>query len=298
MDRARAVGTAMAVLAAALFGASFPLSKPLLRHSGPVALAGLFYIGCGLGAAALLVGRRLRGRAVAEAPLRWSDAKWLAAATFSGGVAAPALLLSGLERTPAHVAAFLTNAETLFTVLLAVLFFGDRLARREVLGTAVILVGATLVALGGAEARGALAWEGPLLLLGAGLGWGLDNNFTQRISARDPLQIAVIKGLVAGTVNLALASAAGAPPSWTPAFAASAFAVGFGCYGLSLAFFVIALRHLGAARTSSLFATNPAMAALLAWAMLGEIPRGLTVAGGLLMIPGAWLLVRPRPGQG
>ncbi len=283
----------MAVLAAALFGASFPLSKPLLRHSSAAGLAGLFYIGCGLGAAVLLLGRRLRGTSDASSPLRRADLKWLTGSILSGGVAGPMFLLHGLERTPAHVAAFLTNAETLFTVLLAVLFFGDRLSRREGFGTTVILVGATLVALGGVEAKGAFAWQGPLLLLGAGLGWGFDNNFTQRISGRDPLQIAVVKGFAAGTVNLTLAFSTGAPPPLAPGFLAAALAIGFTCYGLSLAFFVIGLRHLGAARTSALFATNPAMAALLAWALLAEIPRPITALGGLLMIPGAWLLLRP-----
>lgn len=294
MNRARWIGTATAILAAALFGASFPLSKPLLRHSGALGLAGLFYLGCSLGSALLLLFRR---RPAADTSLRRSDVKWIAGSTLSGGVAGATLLFLGLARTPAHVAAFLTNAETLFTVLLAVVFFGDRLSRRELLGTLVILAGATLVALAGADSHGRFAWEGPLLLLGAGLAWGIDNNFTQRISGRDPLQIAAIKGFAAGVVNLGLAFAFGSPPSLAPGFVALALALGFACYGLSLAFFVLGLRHLGAARTSSLFATNPGMAALLAWMLLGEIPHGLTAVGGLLMIPGAWLLIRPPAPQ-
>src|SRR6185295_17373871 len=102
------------------------------------------------------------------------------------GVAGPILLLLGLSRTTAHVAALLTNTETLFTMALAVLFFGDFLLRREVLGAIAIVIGSGAVAWAGSAGGGILSWQGPLLLLGAGLAWGLDNNFSQRISAKDP----------------------------------------------------------------------------------------------------------------
>jgi drug/metabolite transporter (DMT)-like permease len=282
---------ALALAAAGFFGASFPLSKLLLQDLGPVGLAGLLYLGCGLGVGALrlIISSRAPRR---EATLKKSDLGWVVGVVLAGGVAGPILLLLGLSRTSAHVSALLANTETIFTMALAVLFFGDFLLRREALGAAAIFAGATLVAWAGAGQGGGQSWHGPLLLLGAGLAWGLDNNFSQKISAKDPLQIAAVKGIVAGAANLALAAAAEGLPRLSPVLLGSAFAVGFVCYGLSVVLFMTALRHLGAARTSALFATAPGFAIALSWALLGEVPSLWTAAGGLLMIPGAWLLIR------
>jgi drug/metabolite transporter (DMT)-like permease len=278
----------LALAAAAFFGASFPLSKLLLRDVGPIGLAGVLYFssGSGIWALRLLLGKRQ------EASLKRSDLRWLAGVVLAGGVAGPILLMLGLSRTSAHVSALLTNTETIFTIGLAVLFFGDFLLRREALGALMIFGGATLVAWAGATQGGQTTWFGPLLLLGAGVAWGLDNNFSQKISAKDPLQIAMIKGIVAGLVNLGIAAATEGLPRPSSIGFASAFGVGFVCYGLSVVFFMIALRHLGAARTSALFATAPAFAIALSWALLREVPSLWTAAGAFLMIPGAWLLIR------
>jgi drug/metabolite transporter (DMT)-like permease len=278
----------LALAAAAFFGASFPLSKLLLRDVGPVGLAGLLYLSCGVGIGALRLLRRTRS----EASLKRSDLGWLVGVVFSGGVAGPILLLLGLSRTSAHVSALLANTETLFTMALAVLFFGDYLLRREAWGAVLIFGGATLVAWAGATQGGSTAWHGPLLLLGSGVAWGLDNNLSQKISSRDPLQITMIKGIAAGLVNLALAAATEGLPRLPAGVLGAGFGVGFVCYGLSVVLFMTALRHLGAARTSALFATAPAFAIALSWALLREVPGLWTAAGALLMIPGAWLLVR------
>lgn len=278
----------LAFAAAAFFGASFPLSKLLLRDLGPIGLAGLLYLSSGVG----LGGWRLLRRDPREVPLGKSDLGWLAGVVLSGGIAGPLLLLLGLSRTSAHVSALLANTETIFTVALAIIFFGDSLRRREALGIGAIVIGATLVAWAGARQGGALSWQGPLLLLGAGLAWGLDNNFSQRISAKDPIQIAAVKGIAAGGVNLGLAALTEGLPRLSSAALGSAFGVGVVCYGLSIVLFLTALRRVGAARTSALFATAPAFAMALSWAFLREIPGPLTAAGALLMIPGAWLLIR------
>ena len=291
MSRLRVSPPAIALLAAALFGAGFPLSKLLLEDLKPLTLAGLLYLGSGLGLG-LVRGIVRRSRPGGEAPLKKSDLGWLLGVVLAGGVAGPVLLLFGLSRSSAHVSALLANTETLFTVLLALLFFGDFLLRREALGSAILFAGATLVAWAGSAASGSSSWSGPLLLLGAGLAWGLDNNFSQRLSGRDPFQVASLKGLIAGVVNLALAwGTEGLPPVHAKTIA-FALAVGLLSYGLSIVLFMTALRHLGAARTSSLFATSPVMAIGLSWALLGEIPGALTLAGAGLMLPGAWLLIR------
>src|SRR5258706_10248899 len=157
---------ALAIAAAAFFGASFPLSKLLLRALGPVGLAGLLYLGCGLGVGALRM--IINGRtAPREATLKSSDLGWLGGVVLAGGVAGPILLLLGLSRTSAHVSALLANTETIFTMVLAVVFFGGFLLRRGALGAAPILSGATLGGWAGVCPGGAHSCDGPLFFFGA-----------------------------------------------------------------------------------------------------------------------------------
>src|SRR5258706_15657042 len=167
---------ALAIAAAAFFGASFPLSKLLLRALGPVGLAGLLYLGCGLGVGALRM--IINGRtAPREATLKSSDLGWLGGVVLAGGVAGPILLLLGLSRTSAHVSALLANTETIFTMVLAVVFFGGFLLLRETLGAAPIFTGATLAAWAGGRQGGSHSLPVPLLFFRAGVAWGRDNNF-------------------------------------------------------------------------------------------------------------------------
>ena len=236
VDRPRR-GAWLALGSAVLFGASAPFAKLLLRDASPQLVAGLFYLGSGGG---LLVVHGIRRRR--EAPLRRTDIPWLAGATISGGAMAPVLLLSGLARTPASGASLLLNLEGVFTALLAWFVFHENVDKRIALGMLGIVAGGAVLAWEGRTEWGGIA--GPLLIGTACLAWAVDNNLTQRVSGGDPIQVAMIKGLVAGTVNTVLALAAGAT---LPGFAVttSATVLGFASYGVSLVLFVLALRHLG-----------------------------------------------------
>ena len=289
----KTVTAALVILSAGLFGAVFPLAKTLLADVDPLALAGFLYLAGGLGVGALRVVLSATGRASRrEAGLDRRDLPWLGLSILLGGVSGPILLLFGLKQSPAHVASLLVNTEMLFTVLLAILFFGDFLVGREILGACLLGLGAVLISLDGAASGGdASLWSGPALLLSAALCWGFDNNVTQRISARDPLQIAAVKGTVAGIVNLGLAAGLSVSLSWSPRTIAFAAVVGFFSYGLSQVFYVVGLRELGAARTAALFATAPVFGVILSWALRGESPARWAATGGALMIPGTWLLL-------
>ena len=131
------------------------------------------------------------------------------------------------------------------------------------------------------------------LIVLACISWGIDNNLTRKLSAADPLQIAMIKGLVAGTVNLALALAGGGALPGSIILATAA-AVGFFGYGVSLVLFVIALRHLGSARTSAYFSTAPFFGTTAAILALGEPVTLPLVIAGVLMGLGVWLHVSER----
>ncbi|WP_218510659.1 DMT family transporter [Variovorax sp. dw_308] len=274
-------GVAAALAAALLFGIGTPLAKRLLEGVGPWMLAGLLYLGSGIGLALL---RRLRRAPRVELPQ--GQGVWLAGAVLSGGVVGPVLLMLGLSRLPASGASLLLNAEGVFTALLAWFAFRENFDRRIALGMLCIVIGALVLSWPG-EASFGDAWPA-LLVLGACLAWAVDNNLTRKVSLNDAMWIASVKGLAAGVVNLSLAFAMGAAlPS--AALVAGAMTLGFLAYGLSLALFVVSLRHLGTARTGAYFSVAPFFGALVAVAMLGEAVDARLLAAGLLMGIGVWL---------
>lgn len=279
-------GVPLAVASAALFGASTPLAKLLLGGGlNPWLLAGLLYLGSGMGLGLIHLGRRALGIAPPEAPLRRADLPWLALVVLTGGVVAPLLLLLGLAATPAASASLLLNLEGLATMAIAWLAFRENVDRRLLVGAAAILAGAALLSWSGGATG--IGW-GALAIAGACLAWGIDNNLTRKLSAANPLQIAMLKGLTAGSVNTILAFALGAHLPAVPGIAAGAL-VGFLGYGVSLVLFVVALRHLGAARTSAYFSSAPFVGALLAFAIFGEPLTARFVGAGLLMAFGLYL---------
>ena len=277
---------AYALLSAALFGASTPLAKLLLGSTSPWLLAALLYLGSGLG---LLVTRRLMRATKVIVPKK--ERAWLAGAILAGGVVAPVLLMYGLARMPASGAALLLNAEGLFTALIAWFAFRENFDRRIFAGMMLIVAGAVVLSWPG-EADFGSVWP-TLVLIGACAAWGLDNNLTRRVSLSDATFIAMTKGLAAGTVNLLIALALGAS---LPGAAATggALVLGFLSYGLSLTLFVIALRHLGTARTAAYFSTAPFAGAALALMLLREPLTWPFAVAAALMAAGVWLHVSER----
>lgn len=284
-------GAPMALASAALFGASTPLAKLLLGGGvDPWLLAGLLYLGSGLGLGFVHLARGVLGAPAPEAPLRRGDLPWLGLVVLAGGVIGPLLLMLGLARTPASSAALLLNLEGLATMAIAWLWFRENVDRRLLIGAAAILAGAVLLSWQGGPAGVGL---GALAIAGACLAWGVDNNLTRKLSSADPVQIAAIKGVVAGAVNLALAFAHGALPP-APGAVAEASVVGFFGYGVSLVLFVLALRHLGTARTGAYFSTAPFLGAALALILFREPVTIPLVGAAVLMGVGVWLHLSER----
>lgn len=279
-------GVLAALSAALLFGAGTPAAKLLLGPASPWLLAGLLYLGSGIGLALFRFVRRSE-----PVRLQRSEIKWLVAAIVAGGMIGPAMLMWGLSRMPASGASLLLNAEGVLTAVLAWFVFRENFDRRIALGMAFIVAGAMVLSwpreaqLG--DALPALA------ILGACLAWAIDNNFTRKVSLGDATFIAMVKGLVAGATNLALALIAGAVlPSIEIVLAASL--LGLVSYGVSLALFVVALRELGTARTGAYFSTAPFAGALIAIIFLGEMVTIQLVVAGFLMAIGVWLHLTER----
>lgn len=281
----RQPGVLAALGAALLFGAGTPLAKLLLNSVSPWLLAGLFYMGSGLG---LSLYRRMTRAAPVRIPR--GDLPWLLGAVMAGGVVGPVLLMFGLTGMPASGASLLLNAESVFTALLAWFVFKENFDRRIGLGMLAIVCGA-LVLSWPADAHFAGVWP-VLAVLGACFAWGVDNNLTRKISLTDATWLASTKGLVAGAVNLILAVWIGASlPSM--AHIALAVVVGFFAYGVSLTLFVVGLRHLGAARTGAYFSIAPFFGAALALALGEPVTVPLAISGGLMAL-GLWLHLTER----
>jgi len=283
------LGVAFALGAAALFGASTPVAKVLGGAVHPLLLAGILYLGSGVGLGVWLLIRG--GSASREASLRRPDLPWLAGATVSGGAVGPALLMYGLAVTPASTSSLLLNLEGVFTAVVAWVVFREHFHARIATGMALITCGGIVLSWTGLPDGGGPA--GPLLVTGACFAWALDNNLTRRISGADPVQIACIKGLAAGSVNTLLALRAGTalPSIGTIALAG---AVGLAGYGISLVLFVLALRHAGTSRTGAYFSIAPFVGSIVAIAALSEPITASLAVSGLLMATGVWLHISER----
>jgi drug/metabolite transporter (DMT)-like permease len=285
-------GPGVALASALLFGASTPLAKLLLHRVDPWMLAGLLYLGSGLGLTVLkLVSGASRSAGRPDAVIHGREWAWLGGAILSGGVIGPVLLMLGLARTSASAASLLLNLEGVCTAAVAWLVFRENIGRRIALGMAAIVAGAILLS-GAARPTANEAW-GALAIVGACLAWAVDNNLTQRVSLADPVQISLLKGWMAGAVNVVIAVALGSSIPRAADVAATA-AVGSIGYGVSLVLFVIALRHAGAARTGAYFSTAPFFGGAVAVILLGEAITGQLVAAGVLMGLGVWLHVTER----
>jgi drug/metabolite transporter (DMT)-like permease len=282
-------GVPLALASAILFGVSTPVAKALLGEVQPVVLAGLLYLGSGVGLWTLrrIVGSR---RTANEPTLQRGDAPVLAFIVVLGGMAGPLLLMIGLAATPASTASLLLNLEGVFTLGIAWVVFRENVDLRIGAGAAAILGAAVL--LSWSAGPEAVSWRS-LSIAGACLAWAIDNNLTRKLSNADPVQLAMIKGLGAGALNAALGMMVGAQwPQISAALAAGA--VGLLGYGVSLVCFILALRHLGTARTGAYFSVAPFVGAIVAVAALGEsiTPRFLVAAA--LMAAGLYLHVTER----
>ncbi|MGQ0699976.1 MAG: EamA family transporter [Panacagrimonas sp.] len=283
-------GVVAGLTAAALFGVGTPAAKLLLGSVSPWTLAGVLYLGSGIGLGLYrLIARKRDG-------VRWpkGELRWLAGAIAAGGVVAPILLLLGLSRAPASSASLLLNAEGVLTAVLAWFVFKENFDRRIALGMLAIVSGAAILSWP-SDADTAPLWPS-LAIVGACLCWAIDNNLTRKISLMDSVSLAAMKGLVAGTANLSLSLAMGG--AWpSVSITAAGMTVGFVAYGISLVLFITALRYLGTARAGAYFSVAPFFGAIVSVMMLGEpLTWPLAIAGALMAL-GVWLHLTEQHGH-
>ena len=275
----------MAILAAALYALSSPVSKLLLNEIPSTVMAGLLYLGAGIGMLAVRCVQKQTGKLPAEKKLEKSDMPCTVGMVLLD-IAAPVLLMAGLKSTTAANASLLNNFEIVATSVIALLIFGEKISKR--LWAAISLVTLASIILTVDDAECLRFSGGSVLVLMACICWGFENNCTRRISDKDPLEIVVIKGFGSGTGALLLALALGERLPQIK-YVLCAMLLGFVAYGLSIFFYIYAQRSLGAARTSAYYAVAPFIGATLSLILFREIPDFSFITAVIIMSAGTYL---------
>ncbi len=284
---AKKLGTALAILAAALYALNAPFSKELLAHTGPTMMAAFLYLGAGLGLLLYGLAGKALGHNAVRAPLTRKELPYTLAMIVLD-IAAPIFLMLGLSRTSASNASLLNNFEIVATSLIALLIFKEHISRRLWLAIGLVTLASMIL---GFEGRGSLTFDvGSLFVLCACLCWGFENNCTRMLSSKSSVQITVIKGCFSGLGSLLVALLLREP---LPAlnWILCILLLGFVAYGLSINFYIMAQSHLGAAKTSAFYSIAPFLGVAFSM-VLGERPGMQFYLGLLVMVLATWLMIR------
>ena len=288
MDNRQKKGIALAVCAAALYAINTPLSKLLLNDIPSTLLAGLLYLGAGLGMLLVWLFRRCTGKAAAENLLSRAELPYTIAMIVLD-IAAPVFLMAGLTRTTAANASLLGNFEIVATAVIALCFFCEAVSRRLWLGIFFVTASCALLSF---EDLGSFRFSvGSLFVLLAAVCWGVENNCTRKLSDKDPMEIVLLKGVFSGSAAVLIGLGLGERTDSLPAVLC-ALLVGLVAYGFSIFVYVYAQRLIGAARTSAYYAVAPFIGSALSLLLFREIPKVTFLFAILLMAAGAYLSSR------
>ena len=260
--------TAFAILAAALYAINVPLSKLLMQHAEPTMMAAFLYLGAGIGLFIFGKVQKTAGRGGKAEPLSKADLPYTVGMVVLD-IIAPILLMLGIARTSSANVSLLNNFEIVATSLIALLVFKEAISKRTWL--AIVLVAAASVILS-FEGEGSFDFNvGSLLVLGAATCWGFENNCTKMISGKSSVEIVTVKGCFSGLGSLIVAFTVGES---LPAlkYIALILLLGFVAYGLSINFYIMAQKDLGAAKTSAYYSVAPFLGVGFSMVLLREVP--------------------------
>ena len=277
-----------AILAAALYAISTPISKMLLQDVPPTMLAAFLYIGAGTGMGIMMLLREITSKITKEARLTRADFPY-AVAMVALDIVAPILMMYGLRINSAANTALLNNFEIVTTAIIALLFFREKVSKRLWIAIALVTIASIFLSLDGSSATDAFRFsKGSLLVLGATICWGLENNCTRRIADKDPMEIVTVKGFGSGLGALCIALSLGETFPMC-SHLVILLLLGFVAYGLSIFFYTLAQRGIGAAKTSTYYALAPFIGAFLSVVILGEPVGWVFVLATVIMAAGCWL---------
>ncbi len=274
-----------AIAAAILFGASTPFAKQYVSSMPAILLAGILYLGSGVGLSVL---RLFRDRGWHNPGLTANEWPWLLGAIAFGGIIGPVLLMLGLMYMPAASASLLLNFEGVFTAILAWVVFKENADQKIVIGMLCVVAGGILLSF--AQQNDSLGTNifGSLYILAACFCWAIDNNLMRKVSVSDTLFTAGFRGIVAAVFNIGWAILLGHMiPIWS--ITGKVMIIGFLGYGVSLVLFLLALRGLGAARTGAYFGVAPFFGAAIAVLFFQESTSVWFWSAGLIMAIGLYL---------
>ena len=286
--KTKALAAVFAILAAALYAINVPLSKLLLEHVGTTMMAAFLYLGAGLGLLVYSVAGKAIGRITIKEPLTRKELPYTVAMVVLD-IAAPILLMLGIARTNSANVSLLNNFEIVATSLIAFFIFKEVLTRR--LCAAILLVTLASIILGFEGAGSFVLNTGSLFVLGACVCWGFENNCTRMISSKSSVEIVIIKGCFSGLGSLLIALLLGEElpsPSWM----LRVLLLGFVSYGLSINFYILAQKELGAAKTSAFYSVAPFLGVAFSMLMLGERPDMQFYAALAIMLLATVLMVQ------
>lgn len=284
-------GIFLAILAAALYAISAPLSKILLQYIPPMLMAGLLYLGAGAGMGAIWLFRKCIKINKAEAKLTKKEMPFVIAMVVLD-IAAPVSLMTGLNMTTAANASLLNNFEIVATAVIALVMFKEVISPRLWAGVALITASSFILSF---EDITSFSFSyGSLFVLLACVCWGIENNCTRKISLKDPMQIVLIKGIFSGLGSVITGLIIG--ERLTVLFSVvAALGLGFVSYGLSIFFYVYAQRELGAARTSAFYAVAPFIGVAISLIIFRSDIGYAFIAALVIMIFGAYFASSDKP---
>lgn len=295
--KAQKLAAVSAIAAAALYAVNVPLSKLLLARVAPTMMAAFLYLGAGLGLLLYSGIRKALGKPAIQAPLTGKELPYTVAMVVFD-IAAPILLMLGIARTSSANVSLLNNFEIVATALIAFLIFKEALSKRLLAAISLVVLASAVLSFEGA---GSFSFQtGSLFVLGASTCWGFENNCTKMLSAKSSIEIVIIKGCFSGLGSLVIALFLG---EQIPAakWILCVLLLGFVAYGLSINFYIMAQKDLGAAKTSAFYAVAPFLGVAFSMALLGERPSLQFYVALLIMLLATSLMVRdtiaPLPGH-
>lgn len=286
--KAKKLATIYAILAAALYAVNIPVSKLLLDHAGATVMAGLLYLGAGIGL--LLYGsiERLITSGKRQERLTKKELPYTIAMV-ALDIIAPILLMLGISRTNSANVSLLNNFEIVATSIIALAVFKEMISKKLWLAIFMVTVASIILSFEGMDAFSLNA--GSLFVLGACICWGFENNCTKMISNKSSTEIVIIKGFFSGMGSLLIAFFLGErlpEAKWIAAI----LLLGFVAYGLSIKFYIMAQQHLGAAKTSAYYSIAPFLGVAFSMVLLQERPAMPFYLAMAIMVVSTVLMVK------
>lgn len=282
------MATVYAILAAALYAINVPVSKLLLSRVDPTVMASFLYLGAGIGLLLYGLIEKVTGGKTKREPLTRKELPYTAAMVVLD-IAAPILLMLGITRTNSANVSLLNNFEIVATSIIALVIFKEIISKKLWAAIALVTIASAILSF---EGTGSFTLNsGSLFVLGACLCWGLENNCTKMISNKSSVEIVVIKGIFSGLGSLAVALLVGERiPSVV--WILCVMLLGFVAYGLSIHFYIMAQKDLGAAKTSAYYSIAPFLGVVFSVVLLGEKPKIQFYVALAVMVISTYLMVK------